>query len=254
MMKTGIQISSLKPLLLTGEQVRAAFAKLRTLGCRTVQLQWIDPAVSVETIAGALAENGIESVSVQDFYETVSGNFPYYASLNRATGGQWLCVSRIPERLKSRAGIAAFAGELRAMQRKLDPLGQKLCFHPVSADFTAIPGCNAVDQLLEAMPELPLCLDLYHLNRCCCDMPGYIRRYSGRVCMVHFKDSRGDTLVPAGQGDTDWTGVAAACLETGIAYGFVEQERWQGDPYACLKTAMDWLDTELAACGQRGIS
>lgn len=246
-MKIGIQVSSLKPLLLTGDQVKNAFAKMRALGCQTVQLQWIDPAVPVETISAALEENGMESVSVQDFYETVLGNFPYYARLNSVTGGKWLCVSRIPERFKSRVGIRKFAEELRSMQEKLDPLGQRLCFHPVTADYTAIPGENAVEALLEAMPELALCLDLYHLNRCCGDMPGYIRRHAGRVCMVHFKDSRGGTLVPAGQGDIDWTGVVAACLETGIAYGFVEQERWQEDPYVCLKEAMNWLEAEIGA-------
>ena len=116
-MKTGIQVSSLKPLLLTGEQVKNAFAKMHTLGCRTVQLQWIDPAVPVETIAAALAENGMESVSVQDFYETVSQNFQHYAHLNTATGGKWLCVSRIPERFKSGEGIVEFAAELRSMQK-----------------------------------------------------------------------------------------------------------------------------------------
>lgn len=248
-MKTGIQVSSLKPLLGSGAQVRTAFQKIRALGCRTVQLQWIDPTVPVEVIAAALAENGIESVSVQDLYSAVAENFEYYARLNSATGGKWLCVSRIPDGRKTPQGIREFAGELRAMQRKLDPLGQTLCFHPVSADFAAIPGGDAVALLLDAMPELTLCLDLYHLNRSRGNMPEYLRRYAGRVCMVHFKDSRGDTLVPAGQGDTDWAGVVKACLETEVSYGFVEQERWSRDPYDCLKEALDWLEAERLACG-----
>ena len=29
-----------------------------------------------------------------------------------------------------------------------------------------------------------------------------------------------------------------ACLEAGVPYAFVEQERWDRDPYACLKEAM----------------
>lgn len=248
-MKIGIQVSSLKPLLLTEAQVKDAFAKMRALDCRTVQLQWIDPSVPREVIACALRENGMESVSVQDFYETVLDNFLHYVNLNAITGGGWLCVSRIPERLKSREGLDGFAAELRGMQRKLDPFGQRLCFHPVTADFTAVPGIHAVDYLMEAMPELSLCLDLYHLNRCCGDMPGYLRRYAGRVCMVHFKDSRGECLVPAGQGDTVWTGVADACLDAGVSYAFVEQEHWQRDPYTCLKEAMDWLRGEMVACG-----
>jgi len=245
-MENGIQVSSLKPLLMTSDQVQTAFEKIKELGCNVVQLQWIDPSVPIDQIAQALQDSGLTSVSVQDFYDIIFRDFAYYVALNSATSGTWLCVSRIPERLKSPEGLALYVGELRQMQEKLDPLGQKLCFHPVSADFTAVPGINAVEYLMEHMPELILCLDLYHLNRNCSDMPAFIRRYSRRICMVHFKDAIGDTLVPAGQGDTDWTGVVKACLEANVPYAFVEQERWDRDPYDCLKEAMLWLDREMA--------
>lgn len=244
-MENGIQVSSLKPLLQNTDQVREAFSNMKNLGCKTVQLQWIDPSVPVEEISLVLKENGITSVSVQDFYDLVQENQEYYIRLNAVTGGIWLCVSRIPERLKSPEGLDDYIAELRALQTRLAPLGQRLCFHPVSGDFTAIPGRNAVEYLLDRMPELEICLDLYHLNRNCADMPGFIRHYGKRICMVHFKDATGDTLVPAGQGDTNWSGVVEACLKTGIPYGFVEQERWTRDPYMCLKEAMDWLDQEI---------
>ena len=245
-MENGIQISSLKPLLMTPQQTRDAFRRVRELGCETVQLQWVDPCVGVDFIARELERNGIRSVSVQDYYEKVVQELSYYTALNAATGGRWLCVSRIPERLKSPEGLDSYIGELRNLQKTLDPLGQRICFHPVTPDYTAVPGLNAVEYLLEHMPELWLCLDLYHLNRYCTDMPGFIHRYGNRICMVHFKDSKNETLVPAGQGDTDWTGVVAACIQADIPYAFVEQERWDRDPYVCLKEAMDWLDREIA--------
>lgn len=245
-MEIGIQVSSLKPLLMTTQQVQQAFGNMKQLGCHVVQLQWIDPSVPVEDIAGILEKNQIRSVSVQDFYDLVLSNFQYYTDLNAATGGIWLCVSRIPERLKSDSGLDTYITELRQIQKKLDPLGQRLCFHPVFGDFTAVPGMNAVEYLLEHMPELNLCLDLYHLNRNCDDMPAFIRHWGSRICMVHFKDAKGDTLVPAGQGDTDWTGVVEACLEAGIPYAFAEQERRDRDPYACLGEAMEWLHSEIA--------
>ena len=244
-MKIGIQISSLKPLLLTVEQVDLAFAKMQELGFHVVQTQWVDFSVPVDNIAASARNHGIESVSVQDFYDTVVEKFDYYTGLNSATGGTWLCVSRIPERLKYPEGLDLYIAELRAMQDKLTPLGQKVCFHPVSGDFTAVPGMNAVEYLLNHMPELNLCLDLYHLNRNCADMPGFIRRYGRRICMVHFKDAVGDVLVPAGQGDTDWSGVVEACLEAGVPYAFVEQEKWNRDPYDCMKEAMDWLQQQI---------
>ena len=125
-MKFGIQVSSLKPLLLTAEQVHEAFSRMKALGCHVVQTQWVDFSVPVDCIAAAARENGIESVSVQDFYDTVLSKFDYYTALNAATGGTWLCVSRIPERLKYPEGLDLYIGELRAMQEKLTPLGQKV--------------------------------------------------------------------------------------------------------------------------------
>lgn len=244
-MRSGIQVSSLKPLLLTEAQTRLAFEKMRALGCDVVQLQWIDPSVPIPAIARILEETGMESVSVQDFYETVIQNPDYYIGLNAATGGKWLCVSRIPERCKSKEGLDVYIGELRAIQKRLDPLGQQVSFHPVTPDYTAVPGMDAVAYLADNMPELNFCLDLFHLNRNCGDMPGYIRRLSGRVSMVHFKESKNGKLCPAGQGDIHWDGVVAACMEAGVDYGFVEQETWDRDPYDCLKEAMDWLDAQM---------
>lgn len=245
-MKTGIQISSLKPLLLTSGQVREACARIAAMDGGAVQLQWIDPAVPIGDIAAAMEENGLISLGTQDFYQVVEQNEEYYVNLNAATGGRWLTVSRIPEVCKSREGLDRFVSRLRAMQARLEPLGQVLCFHPVTADFQAVPGMDAVEYLLQAMPELQLCLDLFHLNRNCRNMPAFIRRYAGRIPMVHFKDSDpAGKLVPAGQGTVSWQGVVQACLDAGVCWGLAEQESWDRDPYDCLGEALAWLGREL---------
>ena len=242
-MKYGIQVSSLKPLLLTKEQVQLAFEKIAALGCPSVQIQWIDKGVEIRDIAGACQASGLENVGIQDFYELVTADLEYYVNLNAATGGIWVAVSRIPDRCKSPEGLDVFLRELRDLEKTLAKYGQKLCFHPVSADFQAVPGMNAVEYLLEKLPEMALCLDLYHLNRCCEDMPGFIRRYAGRIPMVHFKDSdENGKLVPAGQGTVRWEGVMEACEAAGVIWGFAEQETWEGDPYEALSQALAWMN------------
>lgn len=250
-MKTGIQVSSLKPVLTTETEVKTAFEKMKEMGCEWVQLQWIDPAVSIDFIAQCLKETGIRSVSVQDFYEVIRQNKQYYIDLNAQTGGAWMCVSRVPERLKTRKGLDDYVAELRAFQQELDAYGQKLCFHAVGKDFAPIDGMDPVAYLLDAMPELAICVDFYNIRKAGHDPVPYLKRYAGRVCMVHFKDSAvvedEEHLVPAGQGDTDWSGVAAACVETGVEYGFVEQERWLKDPFACMQEALDWANGELGS-------
>ncbi|MBQ8953179.1 MAG: sugar phosphate isomerase/epimerase [Clostridia bacterium] len=246
-MKTGIQVSSLKPLLKTEAQVYDAFRKMADLGCEAVQVQWVDPAVPIETIAAALRETGLYSVGTQDFYDLVHENTGYYTRLNQLTGGEWLCVSRVPERLKSREGLGSYVGELQTLQKDIAPLGQRLCFHPVAADYAPIDGVVPVEYLLEQMPDLQLCLDLYHLNRCGFNMPEWILAHAGRICMAHFKDGIDGRLTPAGQGSVNWRGVTKACVEAGVAYGFVEQESWDRDPFDCLGEALAWLNKELEA-------
>ncbi|MBO4883776.1 MAG: sugar phosphate isomerase/epimerase [Clostridia bacterium] len=245
-MKTGVQISSLRPLLLTPEQVTDAFARVAAMGGSVAQLQWIDRAVPASAIARALDDAGLVSVSVQDFYESVRADRAYYLDLNRLTGGEWLCVSRVPDRLKSREGLDAYVRELRALAEEAAALGQKLCFHPVAADYEPLGGVCPVDFLLDSLPEMGCCLDLYHLSRSGADMPAWIRAHAGRICMVHFKDAKDGRLVPAGQGDTDWRGVVPACLEAGVPYAFVEQETWDADPFDCLRQALDWLNGQIA--------
>ena len=115
-MKTGIQISSLKPLLKTPEEVTLAFEKMAALGCRYGQLQWIDPAVPIDHIAAVMRSNAMESLGTQDFYVAVMENLEYYVNLNAATDGIWLTVSRIPDRCKSPEGLDGFAQELRDLR------------------------------------------------------------------------------------------------------------------------------------------
>lgn len=249
-MKTGIQVSSLKPLLLTTGQVDGAFEKIASMGVDTVQLQWIDPSVPMGAIAAAMSRHGVASVSIQDFSTEILANKAYYYELNRATGGTWICPSRVPDHWKTREGLELFAQTLETMRDELAELGQKLCFHPVAADFVPIGGVCPVDFLMERLKWLDLCLDLYHVNKAGLSMPTMIRKYLGRVCMVHFKEGKKlpdgtEVLVPAGQGDIDWSGVVDACLETGVPYAFVEQERWDRDPYACLEEALNWLRKQL---------
>lgn len=245
-MISGIQVSSLRPLLKTPRQVSEAFSRFAQMGCKTLQLQWIDPAVPPEHIAQALQDAGLTSVSVQDFYTEVMSDLEYYTKLCTFTGSEWLCVSRVPESYKTASGIAAYARELDHLADMIAPMGLKLCFHPTSPDYESIDGRTFVDALMDAAQcPLYLCLDLYHIWKSGISMPGLLRQYSGKVCMVHFKDYLGGELVPAGQGEINWGPAIDACLETDVGYGFVEQETWSRDPFDCMDEALSWLKEQL---------
>ena len=249
-MIAGIQVSSFRPVLTTEEQVRAAFRKMREMGCDTVQLQWIDFSIAPETIVEAMEAEGIRSVSTQDFYQTVRERKEYFIRLNQLCRSEWVCVSGIPESYLSPEGLKAYTGELTEFIHELEEYGLKLCFHPRASDFRPVGQKDPVEYLMEHLPEsAALCLDLYHVGHAGLSMEETIEKYRGKIFMVHFKDFRKDgeeeCLVPVGQGDTDWSGALRACAETKVPYGFVEQERWNRDPFVCLKESFDWLRKRL---------
>ena len=249
-MKTGIQISSFRPILHTPEQVREAFRNLREMGCRWVQLQWIDPAVDPDFVAKTMEEHQIQSVSIQELYGEFTKDPDYFLRYNAVTGGKWICVSRIPQSCKSPDAVHIYANELRALDAQARASGMEVCFHPVAADFEGPGDWDPVEGLLEAYPELPICADLYHLNKSRRNICQWLRNHSRNIVMVHFKDGKtapdgSETLVPVGQGDIDWTGVVDCCLEIGVPYAFVEQERWEGDPFRALEAGLRWLEEQI---------
>jgi len=249
-MKTGIQISSVKPILTTEEQVQDTLLRLARAGYRYAQLQWIDPSVSPRFVAQALRRAGLQSVSVQDFLTEVEKNKDYYLELCRESQSRWVCVSRIPAEYKTRDGLAAYAEKLQTLIDELKPLGMELCFHGVRDDLLPIDGIDALEYLIKKLPRLSLCLDLYHVHGSGLNLEAVIRKFAGRVCMVHFKDYRTENgeshLVPPGQGEIDWKDAIDACLETNVPYGFIEQEKWDSEPIALMKQGLDWLTKELA--------
>ena len=120
----GIQISSFRPLLSTPEGVAQVMAETARMGCTTVQLQWVDFSVPPEVIVREMERRGIRSVSTQDLFEVVQARLDYFIRLNRLSGGEWVCVSRIPpEYAGPAAGWRNSCGSWNGSSSALRPKG-----------------------------------------------------------------------------------------------------------------------------------
>ncbi len=51
-------------------------------------------------------------------------------------------------------------------------------------------GSTPTERLLESLPDMQLTLDAYHTEVCHLDTPALMRRYAGRVDLVHIKDAQ----------------------------------------------------------------
>lgn len=235
-MQAGIQISSFKPLMKDLSGLKRVLAFMKSIGCGLTQLQWIDKAIAPEEIAAALKMYGIRAVGVQDKAYCLFEDPDYYVKLCRATGAKDICLSGAVE-----TGEERFLAGLTALRAREDARGLTFSYHPTNGDFD-----GALHRVMISCDSLRLTLDVCQAHDAGASLEDILRRYSGRVDAVHFKDRSSDgALCPVGQGVVNFETAARLCRLAGVKYLLTEQESWQ-DAFEELKQG--FLYTQSLAC------
>ncbi len=156
-------------------------------------------------------------------------------------------------------------GGLDAIKRLADNLNKaskaaqtsdiKLCYHNHAFEFEPMNGTTPLEVLMkETDPKLVgLELDIFWVVTAGQDPKALLKKYAGRVQLVHLKDR----AVPAaphynedvprsdfkevGHGAIDIPGVLAVASEVGVKHFFVEQDSTPGNPIASLKQSYEYL-------------
>ena len=100
-------------------------------------------------------------------------------------------------------------------------------------------GKAVIDHLLERVPASLLFaeFDLGWVKVGGQDPAAYVRKYAGRLPVVHAKDFKADgSDAEIGQGAVDWDSALAAVEETGVEYVIIEQE---GYPVSSHQSAIN---------------
>jgi len=252
-MKVGIQISSVSKYLNNEHNVKESFSKVKEMGYDEIQIQWVSPDVSSEYIKNVLDETKLNCVGTQDYYDEVAPKLDKIIKQNELWGGQYICVSRIPERYHSLDGCISLASEINKLIERTENAGKTLAFHPIYSDYAKYDEKILLEVLLEnCSSKLQVCLDAFHVMKAGYDPADWVKKLKGRIPLIHFKDMAiskdgNEILVPVGQGILNWDNIFSACIETGVEYCFAEQEQWQKDPFECLSESYDFITNKLSS-------
>lgn len=133
--------------------------------------------------------------------------------------------------------------------------GLQLCYHNHAFEFAPAGEGTLLDVLMkEADPKLVgLELDIMWSQVAGVDPVSVLRRYSGRVPLLHLKnvaagvEKRFDERVPrdvfreVGNGVIDIAAVLRAAAQSGVRHYFVEQDQTPGDPLDSLRQSYEYL-------------
>jgi sugar phosphate isomerase/epimerase len=165
--------------------------------------------------------------------------FPYLPPANR---GGLDAVRRLSESLNH-------AGE------KCRAEGLTFCYHNHAFEFEPMEGTTPLEVLMKTTDKkaVGLELDAFWVSVAGHDPVEMLKKYAGRVHLMHLKDKAQGTPVmykespgkeafkEVGSGVLDWAKVLRAAAASGVEHYFVEQDQTPGDPLDSLRQSIAYL-------------
>ncbi|OAB40178.1 sugar phosphate isomerase/epimerase family protein [Paenibacillus antarcticus] len=161
--------------------------------------------------------------------------------------------------------IMEFIGKVDMMAIKLAEHGIELYYHTHHLEFQKYDGEYLLDMIKNNTSKLGFELDVHWIQRAGENPVEVIKKYEGRISLLHLKDYRIGQMdlsevdfkdiskfmhiftntiefAEVGEGNLDMPAIIDAGLEHGAQYFFVEQDDLYGrDPFDCLETSRNNL-------------
>lgn len=226
---------------------------------------------TAEEIKGMLDETGLKAFSDHVPYATIQQDMFGVIRDHLAIGCKYIAIPFLGE--EDRPGNPGFATVIRTINKfgaLCKAAGIQLLYHNHDFEFKMMSGMYGLDFLYEAVESdiLQTELDMCWVNYSGVNPVEYVRKYAGRMPVVHLKDfvgSRGGAqpyalinadgsddgknaettafeFRPVGHGCQNFPPIIEAAQEGGAEVFIVEQDQWyERTPLEAAKMSIDYL-------------
>jgi len=249
-MKIGLQLYSVRDALKS--DLQGTLRAVKEMGYDCVELAGGRYGLTGREMNEALKETGLVCISVHSSPSLFQEDRQDVLSYLKELGAPYSVIPMAPGRLEAFSvhweETVSLFGE---MGRFFSEAGVQLLYHNHDFEFETIGDGPVIDRLLEELkdallPEPDLCWISYGGTK----PSEFLRRYAGRVPVVHLKDynlsnlpskpihrllaegypkpekksAAGFSYAPVGSGVEDWEDAISACRDAGSEYLVVEQD------------------------------
>lgn len=250
--------------------------KVSELGYNSVEISQIPMTdENVAEIKRARDEFNLEVASLSANVKPAPGNDDLETNFDKIVDNcktldvDLVRIGMLPfESMKSLETVLDFCREANEYAIKLKEHGIKLYYHNHHVEFKKYDGKFLLDIIAEECPDLGFEIDLHWVQRAGASPIETLKRFAGKVDLIHLKDYRvgdipeeafasldeGDVMTfynaftniiefaELGQGSMDYKPIIEQALESGVRYMLVEQDMLYGrDPFDCLADSRDHL-------------
>lgn len=262
------QLYTLRHFTKTPADVAATLKKVRQIGYEAVQVSGMGPIEYAE-LAKLLKDNGLTCCATHIPFEKMRDHPNQVIEEHNLIGCKYPAVGSLPSSYRTGEGYHRFARDFSEVGRKLAAGGLVLGYHNHSFELEKFDGKTALDILIDESDKQAVTfeIDTYWIQHGGGDPAAWIRKVSGRIPLVHFKDmtvgrektdptrfpnepdedykkrceahkSTKPMMAEVGEGNLNWPAIIQACREAGTVWYIVEQDVCQRDPFESLAISL----------------
>jgi sugar phosphate isomerase/epimerase len=201
------------------------------MGYPAVQLAG-NGGLSAADLKHALDDLGLKVAGAHLSMEALESNLQGEVEFCLALGTPDVVLSALPQDLRvSQATYADAARRMALIGERSRGLGARFSYHNHAFEFVRFGDQYGLDILLDAQRPADVLFepDVYWISKGGEDPADFVRKYAGRIPLVHLKDMAADaegSFAEVGEGVLDWTAIFAAAEAGGAEWYIVEQDRW----------------------------
>jgi sugar phosphate isomerase/epimerase len=250
----GVQLYTVRNVIM--KDPFATLKAIQDIGYQQVEAIYAD----LDKIWPALQKTNLKAVSVHvDTAIFMEGGSKLDQTLAdvKQHGFQYAVVPYIPP--AERGGPEMFknlADKLNKAGEKAKANDLKLCYHNHAFEYRPMNGTTGLDILMSSTEKglVSLELDVFWASVGGHNPVELLKKYSGRVLLVHLKDKSrsfrttqynenvpADAFKEVGSGSINFPAIFKAADAAGVENYFVEQDQTPGDPIASLRKSYDYL-------------
>ncbi len=244
----GIQLYTLRDLM--REDFRGTIEKVAAMGYPAVEFAGYG-GMTAPQVRAMLDDLGLACAGTHEGFGGLQSDLEEKIEFNKAIGNKFIICPSMPGEYRKGGleGYKTFAAQLNTIGEKVKAAGMQFCYHNHAFEFEKADGQVLYDVLMqETDPELVKAeVDVYWVVRGGIDPVELIKRYSGRVPLLHMKDMdpADESFAPVGTGSIDLEAVAKAGKASGTVWYIVEQDRTKRPPLEAVEISLNHLKAIL---------
>ena len=248
-MKIAAQLYNCRDYCKTPSDIEATLRRTKAIGFDVIQISGFGPC-DPDLLAGWVKEIGLEVCLTHTPWPRLAdpAELKKVIAEHKKLGCPIIGLGARPGDVypNSYEGWTRFNKKAAEITGQIKGEGLDFSYHNHDFEFEKWNGITAMDRLIEEVPGMIFTLDTFWVQAGGANPLKYIKKLSGRIKVIHFKDfkiyNRARQFAEIGQGNLDWDEIIPLCKSTGIACAAIEQDTdWLIDPFQSLAVSREFL-------------